>query len=151
MDNIYFMKTLFYPLIAFYIIMLSSCLSLSREDNIEIQNFNTVRIFNNMEETNHVDPESNRIILPYILDQDRFDLLSGGIVYDLRELIPDYFGMDRIVEDLTDRGFAPTVLVYYSNDTKNTDNFCVYQGRDLIYFSRYAYNYIPITSLAESQ
>lgn len=116
------------------------------ENNVEVRNFNTVRITENLEESNNIDPEHNKKILPYILEEDRFDLLAGGVVIDLREQ-NDFRDWQGAIDNILSRGFSPTLYVYYSNDTKGTDNICIYENADLIYFSRAAYNYDPIRTI----
>ncbi|MBN2658614.1 MAG: hypothetical protein JXR86_16275 [Spirochaetales bacterium] len=115
-----------------------------RADEIEVQNYNTVRIAGNTTESNNIDPEENKRILPYILKEDLLDLLAGGIVVTL----PDENNeSSEVLSNLRSRDFNPTVYVYYSNDTKQADTECYYQGEELIYYSRSAYSASPFQKI----
>lgn len=131
--------------LAAILILFLSCAT-EPESFVRVENYNTLRITEKGEESNNISPESNKKILPYVLEEDKLDLLAGGTVMELENLTIDG-GPLSIVEEVRDRGFSPTLFVYYSNDTKEADTVCIYQEEDLIYYSRYAYTYSPLQTI----
>jgi hypothetical protein len=143
--NYYIMKKILIYILISLLTVLSSCSGKNNE--IKVYDYNTKRVVGDIEEINNLDPAENRKILPYILEEDKLDLLGGGMVINLnrdRELINEieknFTHFSSILESVRERDFNPTTLVYYSNDTKKTDNICVYEGEKLVYFCRYDYS-----------
>lgn len=139
------MKKIVSLVLVFMVLSAFHSFASGKEDKVEVRNYNTIRIAGNMEESNNIDPEHNKLILPYVVEEDKMDLLAGGMVMDLT--VEPFEDPMRIIDELTTRGFSPTLYVYYSNDTKETDNVCIYENEDLIYYSRAAYNYSPIQTI----
>ncbi|MBB6480434.1 hypothetical protein [Spirochaeta isovalerica] len=144
------MKKVNYSIYALLFFALLPFLSFAsgRSEEIKVQNYNTIRIVGDSEEQNNIDPEHNRKILPYVLKEDLLDLLAGGIVINLPD---ENFDSSPVLKNLILRDFAPTTYVYYSNDTKKADTECYYQGEDLIYYSRTAYNYCPFQKVGMTE
>jgi len=133
------------------IILLSLTISLitscsPKTEEIKVYDYNTKRVVGEMEEYSNIDPVENKRIIPYILKEDKLDLLAGGIALNLiidRDQInmieKNFPHMASILESVRERDFHPTLLVYYSNDTKETDTICVYEDNRMIYYCRFAY------------
>lgn len=107
------------------------------EGKVEVRNYNTIRITEDGEEEVLMDPEENKRILPYILEEDKLDLLGGGNFLHLQNLTVSGGPLIEI-EILREAGYNPTLYVYYLNETKEANTVCIYENDNLIYYSRAA-------------
>jgi len=133
-----------FPLLVLLPLIALSCVT-DNPEKVEVLNYNTIRITGHYEESNNINPEENRRILPYVLDEDKLDLLGGGAVIELSD--NHFQDPAGILEKLKSMGFEPTHYVYYNNTTRNADTICIYEYEKLIYFSRTASSLIPLDTI----
>jgi len=132
-----------FPLLVLCLLALS-CIT-ENPEKVEVLNYNTIRYTGNSEESTSIDPEENKRILPFILEEDKLDLLGGGEVIDLSD--SEFKDPAGILENLKNQGFEPTLYVYYINKTKSAHTICVYENDKLIHFSRTASSLIPFQTI----
>ena len=82
----------------------------------------------------------------YIANDDRKDKILGISIMKTESIMEDGYGdnpfhntLIALYKDLVMRGFTPTVIVYYSNDTKSADTIVVFEGEKEILVSRFSY------------
>ena len=82
----------------------------------------------------------------YIAKDDRKDKILGISIMKTESILEEEYGNNpfnntfvALYNDLVIRGFAPTEIVYYSNDTKSADTIVVFEGEKEILVSRFSY------------